>query len=244
MEGRVYMFSIAVCDDELLFGARLSEKIRSIMERLGRPCVVRQFQSGKELLEEVEQFDLIFLDILMKDINGMDTARVIRDKEIDKLLIFISSSRDHVWESYDVEAFWYLVKPVSESKLERVLHRAVAKMESEPQEYLIIQKERRPRKVFLKDIFYCEIQGRIIEIHGKEGNLPYYGKIGELEKQLCQKGFYRCHKSLLVNLELIDTYNRQEIVLTNGERLPIARRRYEEFCQALLEDMKKRGGIW
>lgn len=237
------MISIAVCDDDLLFCARLSEKIQSFMERSGRSCVVRQFQSGKELLGEAEQFDLIFLDILMEDINGMDTARVIRDRAFDKLLIFISSSRDHVWDSYEVEAFWYLVKPVSERKLEQVLRRAAAKLEAEPEEYLIIQKERRPRKVYLKDIFYFEIQGRIVEIHGKGGILPYYGKIGELEKQLCQKGFYRCHKSLLVNLERIDTYNRQEIILTSGERLPIARRRYEEFCQALLNDMKRRGGI-
>lgn len=238
------MLSIAVCDDELLFCTRLSEKIRSTLGKLGKFCVVRQFQSGRELLEAVEQFDLIFLDVLMEDLSGMDTAKTLRERACDKPLIFISSSRDHVWDSYEVEAFWYLVKPVSGEKLEQVLQRALAKLESEPQEYLVIRKERRPRKIFLRDIFYFEIRGRIIEIHSKEGMLPYYGQIGELERQLCQKGFFRCHKSILVNLGLTDTYNRQGVVLENGERLPIARRRYEDFCQALLEDMKKRGGIW
>lgn len=237
------MLSIAVCDDELLFCARLSEKIRCMMERLGRTCVIRQFQSGTELLETTEQFDIIFLDILMADLNGMDTAKRIRERAYDKLLVFISSSPDYVWDSYEVEAFWYLVKPVSEKKLEQVLRRAVAKAEEGPQEYLIIQKERRPRKLFLKDICYFEIRGRVIELHGTEGVLPYYGQLGDLEKQLSGKGFFRCHKSILVNLAYVDTYSYQEVVLENGERLPIARRRYETFCQALLEDMKRRGGL-
>lgn len=238
------MLSIAVCDDELLFCTQLCKKIECTLEKLGNSCVVRQFQSGRELLEAVEQFDLIFLDVLMEDLNGMETAKMIRERACDKPLIFISSSRDYVWDSYEVEAFWYLVKPVSEEKLARVLQRAVAKLKSEPQEYLIIQKERSPRKIFLKNIFYFDIRGRIIEIHGREGVLPYYGRIGELERQLCKKGFFRCHKSILVNLGLIDRHNRQELILENGERLPIARRRYENFCQALLEDMKERGGIW
>lgn len=237
------MLSIAVCDDELLFCARLSEKIRCMMEQLGRTCVIRQFQSGTELLETIEQFDIIFLDILMADLNGMDTAKRIRERAYDKLLVFISSSPDYVWDSYEVEAFWYLVKPVSEKKLEQVLHRAVVKAEEGPQEYLIIQKERRPRKLFLKDICYFEIRGRVIELHGTEGVLPYYGQLGDLEKQLSGKGFFRCHKSILVNLAYVDTYSYQEVVLENGERLPIARRRYEAFCQALLEDMKRRGGL-
>lgn len=237
------MLSIAVCDDELLFCARLSEKIRCMMERLGRTCVIRQFQSGTELLETNEQFDIIFLDILMTDLNGMDTAKRVRERAYDKLLVFISSSPDYVWESYEVEAFWYLVKPVSEKKLEQVLRRAVAKAEEGPQEYLIIQKERRPRKLFLKDICYFEIRGRVIELHGTEGVLPYYGQLGDLEKQLSGKGFFRCHKSIVVNLAYVDTYSHQEVVLENGERLPIARRRYESFCQTLLEDMKRRGGL-
>ena len=237
------MLSIAVCDDELLFCTRLSEKIRHLMEQFDRDCVIRQFQSGTELLEAVEQFDIIFLDILMADLNGMETAKIIRERAYDKLLIFISSSTDHVWESYEVEAFWYLVKPISGKKLEQVLRRAVTKTEEEPQEYLVIQKERRPRKLFLKDIYYFEIRGRVLELHGTEGVLPYYGQMGDLEKQLSGKGCFRCHKSFLVNLKYVDTYSHQEVVLENGERLPIARRRYEAFCQALLEDMKKRGGL-
>lgn len=237
------MLSIAVCDDDLLFCTRLSEKIRRMLEQLGRDCQIRQFQSGTELLGAVEQFDIIFLDILMADLNGMETAKRFRERSYDKLLIFISSSPDHVWDSYEVEAFWYLVKPVSCRKLEQVLRRAIAKAEEGPQEYLIIQKERRPIKLFLKDILYFEIRGRVMELHGTEGVLPYYGQIGELEKQLSGKGFFRCHKSFLVNLKFVDTYSYQEVLLENGERLPIARRRYESFCQALLEHMKKRGGL-
>lgn len=237
------MLSIAVCDDEMLFCVKLCEAVRGILDKMEIEYTIRSFYNGRELLEAVEQFDLIFLDLMMDGLDGMNTAKILRQRAFDKLLVFVSSSQNYVWDSYDVEPFWYLLKPVSEKKLERVIRRAVSKIEQKPQEFLVIRKDREQRKVFLKDILYVEVRGRIVEIYGREWSLPYYGKMSEMEKKLQGKGFFRCHKSILVNLSQIDSYNHQEAVLMSGVRLPIARRRYESFCQAFLQDMKKRGGI-
>ncbi|MDE7428419.1 MAG: LytTR family DNA-binding domain-containing protein [Lachnospiraceae bacterium] len=237
------MFSIAVCDDEIIECCNMAKKIKDILEEMKIPCIIRQFQSGRELLQAMENFDIVFLDIMMQDLDGMRTAQIFREKTSDKILIFVSSSKEYVFEAYDVEAFQYLLKPVDDRKLKRVLEKAVLKTERRSQEFIIVSRERQKKKLFLDDIYYFEIKGRIVDVHGREGIFTYYEQIGELENKLRDKGFYRCHKSYLINLKYVDGYNRQEAILENGEKIVIAKRRYEEFCREVLKIMRENGGI-
>ncbi len=237
------MLSIAVCDDEVIECCRMAGKIKDILEEMKIPCIIRQFRSGKELLQSAESFDILFLDILMSDLNGMQTAQMFRKKAFDRILIFISSSREYVFEAYDVEAFQYLLKPVDDRKLKTVLQKAVLKTESRSQEFIIVNRERQKKKIFLDDIYYFEIKGRMIDVHGTEGIFTYYERIKDLEDKLRDRGFFRCHKSYLINLKYVDVYNRQEAILENGEKVIIAKRRYEEFCREILQFMRKNGGI-
>ena len=237
------MISIAVCDDELLECISISAKVRTCMEELGIPCSIEQFYSGKELLGSVKRFDLIFLDILMEGMEGLETARQCRELSFEKKLIFLTSSRRYVFDAYDVEAFHYLVKPVAQEKLKNVLERAVKKEMSLSSDYLVVSRERQKRKIFLESVRYFEIRGRQIDIHEEKGIFTYYEQMGILEKELEGKGFFRCHKSYLLNLNHVDSYNRQEAILDNGEQVIIAKRRYEAFCQAVLANMREHGGI-
>ena len=237
------MISIAVCDDELLECSGMAKQIKDVCGELGAEVIVREFQGGDELLRAVESFDIIFLDIMMEGMDGMRTAKRLRKRAFDKILIFMSASRNYVFEAYDVEAFQYLVKPVGARKLRVVLDRAFKKMEKSSQEFIVIQQERMRRKLLLRDILYFEIRGRVITAHGMEGVFDYYGQIGALEDKLQGKGFFRCHKSFLVNLRYVDNYSRQEIVLDTGERIAVAKRRYEAFCQEILSYMKDCGGV-
>ena len=237
------MLSIAVCDDEVIECCNMARKIRDILEEMKIPCIIRQFQSGREMLQAMESFDIVFLDIMMQDLDGMKTAKIFRERAYDKILIFVSSSREYVFEAYDVEAFQYLLKPVSDRKLKGVLQKAVLKTENRSQEFIIVSRERQKKKLFLADIYYFEIRGRVVDVHGSEGIFAYYEKIGELESKLRDKGFFRCHKSYLINLKYVDGYNRQEAILENGEAIVIAKRRYEEFCREVLKVMRENGGI-
>lgn len=237
------MLSIAVCDDEIIECAGMAEKIRGTLEEMKVPCFLRQFNSGEELLQSEEDFDIVFLDIMMDGLDGMKTAKRIRKKASCRLLVFISASREYVFDAYDVEAFWYLVKPVEREKLKQVLKKALLKTEAASPDFILVNKGRQKQKIFLRDILYFEIMGRLIDIHKIGGTSDYYGKIGILEEELREKGFFRCHKSYLVHLKYVKGYNRQEAVLDNGEKIPISKRRYEEFCKALLSYMKKSGGI-
>lgn len=237
------MLSIAVCDDEVIECCNMAKRIREIMEEMKIPCIIRQFRNGGELLQALESFDIVFLDIIMQDLDGMKTAQAFRKKASDKILIFVSSSREYVFEAYDVEAFQYLLKPVDDRKLKSVLQKAVFKTESRSQEFIIVSRERQKKKLFLDDIYYFEIKGRIVDAHGPEEIFTYYEQIGELENKIRDKGFFRCHKSYLINLKYVDGYSRKEVVLENGEKIVIAKRRYDEFVQEMLKVMRKNGGI-
>ncbi len=237
------MLSIAVCDDELLECLDICAKIKTCLEELKIPYTIKQFCRGKELLLCLNQFDLIFLDILMDEMDGMETARRCRELAYEKMLVFLSSSRRYVFEAYDVEAFHYLVKPVSQEKLKSVLKRAADRERSVFQEYIIASQKGQRRKLFLDRILYFEMKGRQVDVHEEKEIITYYEQIGTLEKQLLGKGFFRCHKSYMVNLKHVDGYNRQEAILDNGERILMAKRRYEEFCQAILSYMRKNGGL-
>ncbi|MDE7212645.1 MAG: LytTR family DNA-binding domain-containing protein, partial [Lachnospiraceae bacterium] len=157
------MLSIAVCDDEVMECCGMAKKIKDILEEQKIPCKVRQFYNGRELLQAGESFDILFLDIMMQDMNGLKTAQVFRENAPDKILIFVSSSKQYVFDAYDVEAFQYLLKPVDERKLRNVLQRAVRKTETRPQEFIIISRERQKKKLFLDDIYYFEIKGRMVD---------------------------------------------------------------------------------
>ena len=237
------MLSIAVCDDEVIECCNMAKRIKEIMEEIKMPCIIRQFQSGGELLQTLESFDVVFLDIIMRELDGMKTAQIFRERASDKILIFVSSSREYVFEAYDVEAFQYLLKPVDDRKLKNVLQKAIVKTQSRSQEFIIVSRERQKKKLFLDDIYYFEIKGRIVDAHGPEGIFTYYEQIGELENKIRDKGFFRCHKSYLINLKYVDGYSRKEVVLENGEKIVIAKRRYDKFVQEMLKVMRKNGGI-
>ncbi len=237
------MLSIAVCDDEVIECCSMAKRIKEIMEEMKIPCIICQFRSGEELLQALGSFDIVFLDIIMRDLDGMKTAQIFREKASDKILIFVSSSRKYVFEAYEVEAFQYLLKPVDDGKLKGVLQRAVRKTKSRSQEFIIVSRERQKKKLYLDDIYYFEIKGRIVDVHGTEGVFTYYGQIGEMEDKLQDKGFFRCHKSYLINLKYVDGYNRQEVILENGEKIVVAKRRYEQFVQEVHKVMRENGGI-
>ena len=237
------MLSVAVCDDEVIECCNMARKIKDILEEMKIPCIIRQFRSGSELLQALESFDIVFLDIIMQDLDGMKTAQIFRERTSDKILIFLSSSKKYVFEAYEVEAFQYLLKPVDDRKLKRVLQKAVLKTEKRSQEFIIVSRERQKKKLFLDDIYYFEIKGRMVDVHGAEGIFSYYEQIRELENKLQDKGFFRCHKSYLINLKYVAGYNRQEAFLENGENIVIAKRRYDQFVREVFKVMRENGGI-
>ena len=237
------IISIAVCDDEVVACCGLAERIRSYMESAGVLYEIRTFTGAGDFLRANEHFDIIFMDIIMPELDGMRAAEQLRKKQTDSLLIFITSSKRYVFDAYEVEAFQYLVKPVPDEKLQRVLERAVLKKAGREEDFLVIQQERSKKKIMLRDIYYIEIRGRIVDVHAAEGVFLFFLRMGALERALTEKGFSRCHKSFLVNLRYVSVFNKQQVTLDNGGKIPVAKRRYDAFSTDVLTYMRGNGGI-
>ncbi len=237
------MLSIAVCDDIVLECSQLARQIRQIASQAGCEIILREFYTGRELLQSAETFDLLFLDIKMPGLDGMELARLLRRREETCLLIFVTAVCEYVFEAYDVEAFAYLVKPVTDEQLTRVITRSVEKLRKESTESLLVSAHRLIRKVPLKDIVYMEALGRLLIIHTRQDVIETYAQIGQMEKRLEGKNFFRCHKGYLVNLKFVDTYDKTQIYLETKDTILLAKRRYEDFTRALMHYLKKEGGL-
>ncbi|MDE7267612.1 MAG: LytTR family DNA-binding domain-containing protein [Lachnospiraceae bacterium] len=238
------MLLLAVCDDMPIECADIAKQIENILKPSNIDFMIKKFFSGQELFHSKENFDIIFLDIKMPKISGMDLAKKIREQGKQSLIIFITAAREYVFEAFDVEAFQYLLKPIQNHKLKAVLEKATKRLQIDANtDFLIISADRQTKKVFLKDILYIESIGRIAKIHCNEGTLETYEQIGILADKLVDKSFFRCHKCFLVNLDYVDSFDKTEVRLENGERIMLAKRRYEDFQKRILSYMKQKGGI-
>lgn len=238
------MLSIAVCDDMPIECAELAERIENILDKFGTEFSLKRFFDGRELLKCVESFDIIFLDIKMPEISGMELAGQMRKNGCGGIIVFVTSAEEYVYEAYDVEAFHFLLKPVNEEKLKNVLKKAVVKVTAcNNDDFLIISSEHQIKKVLLKDILYIESVGRTVKIHCSSGVLETYKQIGDLEQTLSDKHFFRCHKSFLLNLEYVSRFDKAEIVMENGDTVFLARKRAKIFQKEIISYMKMKGGI-
>ena len=238
----IFLLSIAIVDDEMI----IRDKIKKILEKKDKNAIVDTFSSGKDLLSSAKFYDIVFLDIKMDEINGIDTAKRLRKKSEDIIIIFITGLKEYVFEAFDVSAFHYLVKPIDEHKFLMIYERAVTevKKQSKSSSQTLFIKTRK-RNVTLKqsDILYIESRAKKVEIHTKTDIIDVYAAISELEKRL-HGSFYRCHRGYLVNMRFISEYSNNSITLNNGEKVILAKEKYGEFVKTYMRYLKNGGGIF
>ncbi len=236
------MISIAVCDDNTIECFAIANKIRTLLLETGIEHTMKEFFDGSELLKSNCSFDIVFLDIKMKT-DGLKTAELLRNRLKQFILIFITSYQEYVYQAFDVEAFNYILKPLDDDKLKRTLKRAIDKSAVHQENFIVINKSRQLIKINLNDVIYFEIRGRVIAIHGKNNITEYYEPIKTLEQKIYGQDFFRCHKSYLINLKYVEKFKKNEIIMDNGDKVLLSKRRYEEFTKRFLSYMKKESGI-
>lgn len=233
------MISIALCDDEQLYLTHYEEKINKLSKKLGILHEVIKFESGESLLFYMEdlptKFNIIFLDVLMKSINGIDTALKIREINPDVLIVFLTSSESYVYDSFAAQPENYLIKNLHDSKFDSVFTDLIKKVQlSRDYDSFIYQSRNQNLVIPFNKIVYFEVFKRIIIIHTQDGNTEeYYGKLNELEEKLKNKSFVRCHRSFLVNLQYISKINNQTVFLKTKKTLPISRNYYTKTKEIL-----------
>ena len=233
--------NIAICDDDAGTRRQLAEF--SLAE--GDVENVEEFSTADKLLVSQKHFQLVFLDILMPGIGGMDAARKLRARDKAVCIVFVTSVKEYVFDAFDVGALHYLLKPVDRQKFEKVFQRARAEAQSfgEQQEKILVRTRERTETFRKMEILYAECQLKKLVIHAQDRSVAYYGKISALEKQLGVP-FYRCHRSYLVNMSHIAGYNGESIRLTNGEQIYLSKERYNDFAQSYLRYLRNGGACF
>lgn len=228
------MIQIAVCDDEPALCRLLNEKLTMLLNPCGEPFSINCFTSSAELLHTSTAYDLIFLDIHMPGFDGMETARILRKRLPDSLLIFITILSDYMQEAFEAEAFDYLRKPIEDARLASAVKRALKRLSRRREPHLLIHTLNHCCSVGFSSIFYCEVINRKLYLHTQEGILEYYGRMEELAARLDRR-FFRCHRSYLINLDYFKSYSKGQICLRDGSCIPISRLRHREFMDVMLE---------
>ena len=236
----VSMIKFAICDDEPLMAQELTDYLARYMEEKQITAYsVSCFSNGRALLES-GGFDMIFLDIRMEQPDGMETARLLRQRGDRSLLVFVTALKECVFDAFQVEAYDYLLKPLDRTRFSRMMDRALKTPGQRAAKDLVIQRGTGCEVIPLSDIVYCEVLGRKLHIHRSDGTVTdYYDRLEDLERRVDGR-FFRCHRSYLVNLDYVCGCRAGQVMLPREEAIPVSRLRERELTQALLRHMKER----
>ncbi len=206
------MLKIAICDDDLKFTGELETLVMKECQRSSTRCETDVFSDGKNLLESFQQgahYQLIFIDIEMAHLDGITTARKIREIDRTTLLIYVSSYDTYLKELFEVEPFRFLSKPLNQGLFARYFKEACKRI-NETDVFYQFTFNKQIHKVPVKDIAYFESANRIVYVNLKDGSSEhFYGKLANVENELAQSRqyFLRIHQSFLVNYDYITKMN-------------------------------------
>lgn len=227
---------IAICDDEQNQQEYLISKVSEWARKYGHLCEINTFPSSEAFLFEYSEkkaYDILLLDIEMKEMSGIDLAKRVRSENEDVQIVFITGYPDFIFESYDVGALHYLMKPVSEEKLHAVLDRAIKSL-GKAEKRLMVSFDRQTEYIPFSEIMYLEVQMNYTVIHTRTAEYKMKTSLSDIEKQL-DDGFFRCQRSFIVNLAQVQKIKSNSIVLKSGETVPISRGMSEQIGKAIIQ---------
>lgn len=225
--------NIAIIDDFPSDQQFLVESISHYCDQNFLEIQLNYFDDGASFLKEfaVTDFDIIFLDIYMHGMNGMEIAERIREQDNQCLLIFTTTSEQHAVRSFRVRAFDYLVKPYSYEQLAEVMYLCIKALPKRSY-YIEVKLGRNIKKILLSDILFTDYSNHYIQIHTKSQMIKTYMDFDTFApKLLCFPQFLCCYRNCIVNMDAVEMMLEQDFILQNEERVPIAKARRNEIRQ-------------
>jgi DNA-binding LytR/AlgR family response regulator len=234
-------YHIAIVEDEQQHIDHLKKNLLTYQEKHHVIFDIDCFNDGYEIIDEYKSdYDIIFLDIELVHLNGMDTAERVRKFDDHVTIIFVTNLAHFAIRGYEVNAHSFLVKPVSYFKFEREIEKALKKIANKSQQFIIVQTDEGLRKVPIFDVIYIESMKHELIINTIDGTYNLWGTLKEMEQKLSSLDFFRSNYCYLVNLARVKGIDG-DYVLLDGVRLKISRSRKKDFMEALTDYF--RGGI-
>ncbi len=219
----VAIINIAICDDEKSQVNTLKHIVSRYFELKGHKYKINEFNSGELLLNSLQQeyLDIIFLDIEMNGLNGVETARKIRNEHKKSIIIFITAYYDFVFQGYEVQALNYILKPYKPEKIADVLNQALADLNQRQDIFYAIEQKSGTHKLNLTSTIYFSSDKRKVCAVTTTDNIEFYNKLDELYKKL-PSFFIRIHQRYIININFASAVEGNEVIV-NGETLPVSR---------------------
>ena len=229
------MYHIAIVEDEAAFAAQLQEYLEKYQEEHDVRFKISVFGDGEEILKDYQPlYDIILLDFEMPKVNGMQAAEQIREQDADVTLMFITNMAGYAIKGYEVGALDFVMKPVNyytfSMKLTRVLKRTRQKARQE----ILLTLPDGVKKLNVQQIYYVEVQNRMLSYHTDEGGFRMRGTMQSVEQMLRPYAFVKCNHWYIVNLKHVSEV-RKNTAIVAGHELEVSRRNRTAFLQALTE---------
>lgn len=232
--------NIAVCDDEQESLDMIRKELCKAAERLNITIETYPYMDGSEVVDLIcnnkEDFDILFLDIDMPNISGLEVAKKIRDAGSDIVLIFISAHEQYVFESIDYNPFKYIRKNKIKEEMEYSLKRAYKRISSENVKNIVVKTQDGEVRLKHTSIMYFEVYARRMSVFtndNQQRNLVGRKSIKNLYSELNNEDFIQIHSGCIVNVKYIDEYSGHDITLDNGTKLIVSRSRIKEVKEAI-----------
>lgn len=228
---------IAVCDDDKICIDAVKAAIDKWLALSKISSQILIFDNGDDLILEdrCQPIDIIFIDVVMPLLNGIDTAKEIREFDSKAKIVFLTSTKEFAFDSYKVEASDYLLKPVDYEEFSRVLYKVTQELQK-VQSSIVIHTADGYKKVYLNEIEYAEASRKGTNLSLVSGvSLSSVDPLYYFENQLSMEvGFFKCHRSFVVNMLNVDTFIKNKIITTTGYRVPVSRTVLKDFKEAYI----------
>lgn len=229
------MYHIAIVEDEKEYAEQLQTFLKQYEGEHNVKFKVTVFEDGAEILEDYQPiYDLILLDIEMPEVNGMDAADQIRKKDQEVVMMFITNIASYAIRGYEVGALDYVMKPITYYGFAMRLGRALKRVQQNEQKAVLLPLSDGVKKLQIQQIYYVEVQNRILHFYTDEGEYTIRGTMQKVEESLRGHSFAKCNHWYMVNLRHV-TEVRKNIAVVAGHELEISRRNRTPFMKALAE---------
>lgn len=237
------MYKIAVCDDEKSDRGRVCDLIRQFGQMYAKVFDIQQFESGEQLLRSGYEPDILFLDIVMCEKDGIQTGAEMKKRYSDAIIIYITNFSEQMSIAVNhIHAYGYLVKPVTEDGMLHMLTDAVQRAADRKGECCVtfLTENNTIVELQARDILYFEYINRKIKIVTRNGtHLCVSEKIGGIAERMKPYGFAMSHQSFVVNLYQVELIDRQMLVMKNGDRVYLAQKRASSVRKQLMRLAKE-----
>ncbi len=233
------MINVCIVEDDLEQANLLKNYIERYGNARSEQFTIAYLPDGIDLVDDYNgQFDIILLDIQMKHLDGMAAAEKIRKIDSDVIIIFITSTVQYAVQGYAVDALGYVLKPVPYTQFEQLFEKANSRVKSKQQHlYIKVSVDDKQIKLDCSNLHFIESQRNNVILHCEDGDYVTAGPLKRFDEMLSEHGFSKCHNAYIINLSYVEAVQKEEVILTSGEVLPISRARKKEFMAALTEDI-------